>query len=157
MSTVKIIQVNEDISLKDPSTAVQKSSGQLSKELLISVKSGGDDALKNILKNLTGCSLHHFAVTKDEIEEAYSQVSAEMVEIIKEAAENIRIFHEKQLRTFMDDNGRKWHDSWQKITPLDSVGVYVPGGTAAYPSSVLMNVIPAKVAGVEANCHGITA
>jgi histidinol dehydrogenase len=72
-----------------------------------------------------------------------------MVDIIKEAAENIRSFHEKQLRNSWIQTEQNGTILGQKVTPLDSVGVYVPGGTAAYPSSVLMNVIPAQVAGVE--------
>ena len=88
-------------------------------------------------------------VREDEIKEAYSQVDPELIEVMKRSIANIRSFHEKQL-----------HNSWfttredgvilgQRITPLESVGVYVPGGKAAYPSSVLMNIIPAKTAGVK--------
>ena len=72
-----------------------------------------------------------------------------MVDIIKEAADNIRSFHEKQLRNSWITTEENGTILGQKVTPLDSVGVYVPGGTAAYPSSVLMNVVPAQVAGVE--------
>ena len=88
-------------------------------------------------------------VSTEEVEEAYKHVSEEMVSIIKEAAANIRSFHEKQLRNTWITTEQNGTILGQKVTPLDSVGVYVPGGTAAYPSSVLMNVVPAQVAGVE--------
>jgi histidinol dehydrogenase len=87
-------------------------------------------------------------VSEAEVEAAYQELDCDLVEIIREAAENIRFFHEKQKReswiTYKEDGTMLG----QKITPLDAVGVYVPGGTAAYPSSVLMNVIPAQTAGV---------
>lgn len=81
--------------------------------------------------------------------EAYGDIDKEMVLIMQEAAENIRSYHQKQLRSSWMTTEENGTILGQKITPLDSVGVYVPGGTAAYPSSVLMNVMPAKVAGVE--------
>ena len=109
----------------------------------------GTRLLKRTQKNLIVFILSSLAVTTAELEEAYNEVSVEMVDIIKEAAENIRSFHEKQLRNSWIQTEQNGTILGQKVTPLDSVGVYVPGGTAAYPSSVLMNVIPAQVAGVE--------
>ena len=87
-------------------------------------------------------------VTEEEIEEAYKLVPEDVVGYIREAAENIRNYHSRQVRQSWITTEADGTILGQKITPLDAVGVYVPGGTAAYPSSVLMNVIPAQVAGV---------
>ena len=88
-------------------------------------------------------------VTEDEIAEAYEKLPARTVEVIRKAIVNIRAYHEKQRRNSWFDAQPDGTILGQKITPIASVGVYVPGGKAAYPSSVLMNVLPAKVAGVE--------
>ena len=88
-------------------------------------------------------------VTDDEIKEAYEQVDPKLLDVMRKALVNIRAYHEKQKRYSWFDSGKEGVLLGQKITPLSSVGVYVPGGKAAYPSSVLMNVVPAKVAGVE--------
>ena len=88
-------------------------------------------------------------VTKEELEEAYTQVDPELIEVIRKALVNIRSYHEKQKRTSWFDSKEDGTLLGQKITPLARVGVYVPGGKAVYPSSVLMNVMPAKVAGVD--------
>ena len=87
-------------------------------------------------------------VTKEELEEAYTQVDPELIEVIRKALVNIRSYHEKQKRTSWFDSKEDGTLLGQKITPLARVGVYVPGGKAVYPSSVLMNIVPAKVAGV---------
>lgn len=87
-------------------------------------------------------------VTRAEIEEAYTKLDADLIEVIKQSAENIRTFHMKQLRNSWFDSKEDGTILGMKITPIEKAGVYVPGGKAAYPSSVLMNVIPAKVAGV---------
>lgn len=87
-------------------------------------------------------------VTREEIDAAYGQMDPELVEVIRRSAANIRAFHEKQLRNSWFDAREDGTILGMKITPIGRVGVYVPGGKAAYPSSVLMNVIPAKVAGV---------
>ena len=88
-------------------------------------------------------------VTRQEIDEAYKALDDDFVEVIKKSAENIRIFHEKQKRNTWIDTNEDGSILGQRIIPIEISGVYVPGGKAAYPSSVLMNVIPAKVAGVE--------
>ena len=88
-------------------------------------------------------------VTREEIDEAYTLMDAKLVEVIKKAAENIRAFHMKQLRNSWFDAKEDGTILGMKITPIEKAGVYVPGGKAAYPSSVLMNVIPASVAGVK--------
>ncbi len=87
-------------------------------------------------------------VTEEEIEKALTEVEPEFLEVLKKSAENIRSFHEKQLRLSWFDPKDDGTILGQKFTPIETVGVYVPGGKAAYPSSLLMNVIPAKVAGV---------
>lgn len=146
---MKIIQVNDQISIKrsvDSGTAEQRN---IVKAIIATVKSEGDQALKAYTEKFDRVSLSSLLVTEAEINKAYQLVSEEIIEIIKEAAQNIRSFHEKQLRNSWMTTNKNGTILGQKITPLDSVGVYVPGGTAAYPSSVLMNVIPAQVAGVE--------
>lgn len=146
---MKIQSVTEELSLKrsvDSGTEEQRTAVR---QIIEAVRSEKDAAVKRYTKQFDGAELHELRVTQEEIEEAYREFPADMTEIIKEAADNIFAFHEKQLRqtwTYTDDNGTMLG---QKMTPLDSAGVYVPGGTAAYPSSVLMNVMPARVAGVE--------
>nr|WP_246625183.1 histidinol dehydrogenase [Fictibacillus nanhaiensis] len=118
-------------------------------EILKSVKQEGDKALLHYTKKFDGVSLDDLEVTQEEIDDAVSALDQEMLDIITEAAANIREYHEKQKRQswfFTREDGTLLG---QKVTPLERVGVYVPGGTAAYPSSVLMGVIPAAVAGVE--------
>ncbi|MBP3813134.1 MAG: histidinol dehydrogenase, partial [Butyrivibrio sp.] len=88
-------------------------------------------------------------ITDDEIKEAYEALDPEFIEVMKKSAENIRVFHEKQKRNTWIDTREDGSILGQRILPIEISGVYVPGGTAAYPSSVLMNVVPAKVAGVE--------
>lgn len=88
-------------------------------------------------------------MTEDEKTKAYERLDPEMIQIIKTAIRNIRTYHERQLTSSWFYHQKDGSMLGQKVTPLDAVGVYVPGGTAAYPSSVLMNVIPALVAGVE--------
>ncbi len=96
-----------------------------------------------------GLNEENIKVTRAEIEEAYTKLDAKLIEVIKASAENIRAFHTKQLRNSWFDSKPDGTILGMKITPIEKAGVYVPGGKAAYPSSVLMNVIPAKVAGVD--------
>jgi len=146
---VKIITVNKGISIKRSVDSGTEEQRKIVKDIIENVKNNGDEALKAYTEKFDRVMLSELAVTEAEIEEAYSQVSEDIIEIIKEAAQNIRSFHEKQLRNSWITTEKNGTVLGQKITPLDSVGVYVPGGTAAYPSSVLMNVVPAQVAGVE--------
>lgn len=88
-------------------------------------------------------------VTREEIDEAYTKLDAGLIEVIRKSADNIRAFHSKQLRNSWFDSKEDGTILGMKITPIERAGVYVPGGKAAYPSSVLMNVIPARVAGVK--------
>ena len=120
-------------------------------EILNEVKEKGDEALFAFTKKFdkADISAENIVVTKEEIEEAYSVVEDSLIEVMKKSLANIREFHEKQLRNSWIETREDGVILGQRITPLESVGVYVPGGKAAYPSSVLMNIIPAKVAGVE--------
>ncbi|MBO5484096.1 MAG: histidinol dehydrogenase [Lachnospiraceae bacterium] len=120
-------------------------------EILDTVKKKKDEALFEYTKKFDGADItpENIRVTKEEIEEAYTQVDPSLVEVIRKALVNIRSYHEKQIRYSWFDSKPDGTLLGQKITPLERVGVYVPGGKAVYPSSVLMNVLPAKVAGVE--------
>ena len=119
--------------------------------ILERVKTEKDQALFDYTEQFDGAKLNKdtIAVTEEEIETAYEQVDASLIEIIQKAKENIRIYHEKQKQYSWFDSKPDGTMLGQKVTALQRVGVYVPGGKAVYPSSVLMNVIPAKVAGVE--------
>ena len=120
-------------------------------EIIETVKKGGDEALFSYTEKFDHCKMDaaHIHVTREEIDEAYQKVDADFVEVMKKSAANIRVFHEKQLRNSWFDPKPDGTILGMKILPIAIAGVYVPGGKAAYPSSVLMNVLPAKVAGVE--------
>ena len=120
-------------------------------EIIETVKKGGDEALFSYTEKFDNCKMYaaHIRVTREEIDEAYQKVDADFVEVMKKSAANIRAFHEKQLRNSWFDPKPDGTILGMKILPIAIAGVYVPGGKAAYPSSVLMNVLPAKVAGVE--------
>ncbi len=119
-------------------------------EIIRRVKEERDKAVFEYTLNFDKFALtsQNIKVTREEIEEAYSKLDAELIEVIKQSAENIRSFHTKQLRNSWFDSKEDGTILGMKITPIAKAGVYVPGGKAAYPSSVLMNVVPAKVAGV---------
>ena len=120
-------------------------------EILSAVRERGDEALFEFTRKFDGAVIDsgNVRVTEKEIEEAYRLVDEGLVEIIRKALVNIRVYHEKQKQYSWFDSKPDGTMLGQKVTPIFKVGVYVPGGKAAYPSSVLMNVIPAKVAGVE--------
>lgn len=120
-------------------------------EIIAKVKSEGDTALFEYTLKFDKFVLNteNIRVTREEIEEAYGKLDSALVEVIRKSAENIRSFHMKQLRNSWFDAKEDGTILGMKITPIAKAGVYVPGGKAAYPSSVLMNVIPAKVAGVS--------
>lgn len=117
-------------------------------EIIKNVRENGDKALFEYTERFDKAKLSSLAVTKEEIDEAFSLVEPEFIEIIKKAAENIRKFHEKQVRNSFIINDSDGIVIGQKVIPVDRAGLYVPGGTAAYPSTVLMDSIPAKIAGV---------
>lgn len=120
-------------------------------EILNDVRKKGDEALFAYTKKFDHADIRkeNIRVTEEEIKKAYSLVDGSLIEVMKKSIENIRDFHKKQLRNTWIETREDGVILGQRITPLESVGVYVPGGKAAYPSSVLMNIIPAKVAGVE--------
>lgn len=120
-------------------------------EILAKVKAEGDSALFEYTKNFDKADINagNIIATQEEIDEAYSQVDDELLAVIRKALVNIRDYHAKQKQYSWFDSKPDGTILGQKVTPLSRVGVYVPGGKAAYPSSVLMNVMPAKVAGVE--------
>lgn len=120
-------------------------------QIIATVKEGKNQALFDYTERFDHCRLtaETVQVCEAEIRAAYEKVDKELIRVMKRAKENIRAYHEKQVRNSWFDAKEDGTILGQKITPLDRVGVYVPGGKAAYPSSVLMNIIPAKVAGVR--------
>lgn len=121
-------------------------------EILANVRANGDTAVFNYTKEFDKADINEFnvKVTESEIQAAYEKLNDdELIEVMKKSLANIKDFHEKQLRDSWYDEKSDGSILGQRITPIEKVGVYVPGGKAAYPSSVLMNVIPAKVAGVS--------
>ncbi len=115
------------------------------------VKENGDKAVFSYTKQFDKFDLNalNIRVTREEIAKAYEEIEDALIAVYKKSAENIRVFHEKQLRNSWFDTKPDGTILGQRMTPIERAGVYVPGGKAAYPSSVLMNIIPAKVAGVE--------
>ena len=116
-------------------------------DIIENVKKNGDKALFEYSAKFDKAELSALEVTKEEIDEAFGSVEPEFIEIIKEAAENIRAFHSRQKRNSFIINEKDGVVTGQKVMPIEKVGLYVPGGTAAYPSTVLMDSVPAKIAG----------
>jgi histidinol dehydrogenase len=153
---MKILNLNDSVkkdilnALKTRSHSGNDDFTKTVSDIIENVKANGDKAVFEYTKKFDGASVDkdNFIVSKEEIEEAYSLVSDRLCEIIRKSIANIKSFHEKQLRQswFSTENGIILG---QRVLPLETVGLYVPGGKAAYPSSVLMNVVPAKVAGVK--------
>lgn len=119
-------------------------------EIVQNVKQNGDQALFDYTMKFDHFALNaeNIVVTKEEIEEAYSLIDPKLIEVMKKSIANVKSYHEKQVRNSWFDAKEDGTILGQKFTPLEKVGVYVPGGKAAYPSSVIMNVVTAKVAGV---------
>lgn len=116
-------------------------------EIIKNVRENGDKALYEYCEKFDGAKLETLQVTKEEIEEAVNNTEPKFLEILQKAAKNIRKFHERQVRNSFIINDEDGIVIGQKIIPVDRAGLYVPGGTAAYPSTVLMDAIPAKIAG----------
>lgn len=116
--------------------------------ILQAVQERGDEALKEFTAIFDGPFLDSFLVTEEEIDAAVAAVGSDFMAVLEEAAANIRTYHERQIETTWMDTFRPGVRLGAKFTPIQRVGVYVPGGTAAYPSTVLMDIIPAHVAGV---------
>ena len=122
---------------------------QIVADIIADVRARGDEALFHYCKTLDRAELTCLEVSPEEIAEALTLVEPEFLDILREAAENIRAFHEKQVRNSFIINEKDGVVIGQKIIPMEKAGLYVPGGTAAYPSTVLMDSIPAKIAGCK--------
>ena len=118
-------------------------------DIIDDVRRNGDSALFKYSEKFDKVKLDSLEVTREEIDEALEKTEERFIEILKKAAANIRKFHEKQMRSSFIINDERGIITGQKIIPLDRAGLYVPGGTAAYPSTVLMDTIPAKIAGCK--------
>lgn len=116
-------------------------------DILADVKSRGDEAVLDYTRRFDGVSLETMAVSRQEMEEAMASVEPEFLQVLSQAAQNIRAFHSRQVRNSFVLADQPGVVLGQKVTPIEKVGIYVPGGTAAYPSTVLMDTIPAKIAG----------
>ncbi len=116
-------------------------------DIIKNVRENGDKALFEYCEKFDGAKLTSLLVTKEEIDEAFNIVEPEFIKVLEKAAVNIRKFHEKQVRNSFIINDENGILMGQKVIPVDRAGLYVPGGTAAYPSTVLMDSIPAKIAG----------
>lgn len=154
---MKIVNLNEetksnilnDLLKRSPNNYTQFE--QTVADIVKKVQNNGDKAVFEYTKTFDKWDINenNIRVSKEEIEFAYTQVEDTLLSTLKEAAENIRIFHEKQVRESWITTKPDGSILGQKVTPIERVGCYAPGGKAFYPSSVLMNIIPAKVAGVE--------
>jgi len=120
---------------------------QIVADIIANVRLGGDKAVFNYNLKFDKAELTSLLVSQEEIDEAFASVEPEFLTILEQAAENIRAFHSKQVRNSFVIADKPGIVLGQKVTPIEKVGVYVPGGTAAYPSTVLMDTIPAKIAG----------
>ncbi len=118
-------------------------------EIIENVRENGDKALIEYSLKFDKAELTSLEVTEEEINEAFEAVEPEFLDILRSAAENITAFHKRQVRNSFIINDKEGVVTGQKVTPIEKVGLYVPGGTAAYPSTVLMDSIPAKIAGCE--------
>ena len=123
--------------------------GGIVSEIINNVKTNGDKALSEYLEKFDKVKLTDFKVSEEEITSAINKVEPEFLEILKEAESNIRAFHEKQVRQGFMMTAKNGVILGQRVVPIEKVGIYVPGGTAAYPSTVLMDAVPAKIAGVS--------
>ena len=121
-------------------------------DIIDNVRKNGDKALFEYCEKFDKASLTSLEVTEEEIEEAFTLVEPRFIEVLKKAAKNIEEFHKKQVRNSFVLNETEGVVTGQKVTPIEKVGLYVPGGTAAYPSTVLMDSIPAKIAGCRYIC-----
>ncbi len=116
-------------------------------QIIARVRAEGDEALFAYTRQFDGAALTSLAVTREEVEQALATVEPHFLDVLRRAAQNIRAFHERQVRNSFILNEQNGVVIGQKIIPVDRAGLYVPGGTAAYPSTVLMDAIPAKIAG----------
>ncbi len=153
---MKIVKLTNDTKQNLLATLLKRSTndyGDYEKvvaEIIEAVKERKEEAVFEYSLKFDKCNItrENFKVTKEEIEAAYQELDAHFIQVMKDSAANIRDYHEKQKRNSWFDAKPDGTILGQKITPMQNVGVYVPGGKAAYPSTTLMNVVPAKVAGV---------
>ncbi len=138
-----------DLLKRDPNN--YDSYGAVVQEIVNEVKEKKDSAVFAYTKKFDGAEVNasNIRVTEEEIQEAMKEVEPGLLEVMKKAMKNIRDYHQMQIQHSWFDSKPDGSILGQKVTALESVGVYVPGGKAAYPSSVLMNIIPAEVAGVK--------
>ena len=139
--TIETIVARKQSETKDVSTVVA--------QIIARVQQQGDQALFQLIEEIDQVTLSSLTVSLEEVETAVQAVSPELIEVMEQAKENILAFHQKQVQqgfVLTKENGVVMG---QRVLPLAKVGVYVPGGTAAYPSTVLMDVLPAKIAGVK--------
>ncbi len=146
---MKIVSLAKSISLRRPLEMGNMEQLKTVRGVLADVQSRGDEAIAEYSEKWDGVKLEEFRVSQDEIKNAKEHFDAVLFNDLTEAAANIRLFHEQQKRSSYEVDVSHGSFIGQRINPLDAVGLYVPGGSAAYPSSVLMNVIPAQVAGVK--------
>ena len=152
---LNLVEVNESNKqklineLKDRCEETKQNVVESVENILSKVRAEGDKALFDFTKNFDKVELTKLEVSKEEIAECFEKVEENFIEALKESKLNIEAYHEKQKANGFLMTKDKGIYLGQRVLPLERVGVYVPGGTAAYPSSVLMNVIPAKVAGVD--------
>ena len=154
---MKVLKLNSESKKELLAELIKRSPEQMQgfesdvKEILKNVKENKDEALFYYTKKFDKFELNeeNIKVTEKEIEEAYAKIDPALLDVIRKAKENIRDFHEKQKLNSWFTTTDKGTFLGQKITPMERAGVYVPGGKAVYPSSVLMNIIPAKTAGVR--------
>ena len=118
-------------------------------DILADVKENGDEALRRYNLKFDHADTPELEVSQEEMEEAYERIDPELARVLKEARDNIRAFHQHQVRQDFLIHDKEGAVMGQIINPIEKVGIYVPGGTAAYPSTVLMNAVPAKIAGVK--------
>lgn len=153
---MRIVKLTNDIKQNLLENLLKRSTNDYSEyekvvtDIIASVKERKEEAIFEYSLKFDHCVItkENFSVTKEEIAAAYQELDAHFIQVMRDSAENIRAYHEKQKRNSWFDTKEDGTILGQKITPMQRVGVYVPGGKAAYPSTTLMNVIPAKVAGV---------
>lgn len=145
---IKILKYGDEPNSKIFARSVPKTDVEgIVAEIIANVRANGDKALYEYSKKFDKADLSSLLVSREEIDEAVRLVEPEFLEILKKAAKNIYNFHSKQVRNSFIINNENGIVTGQKVIPIDRAGLYVPGGTAAYPSTVLMDSIPAKIAG----------
>lgn len=142
-------QLLKQVAIRTNAVANREAVEQSVREIISNVIKDGDQAVKMYEKNFDNVDLDNLKVTQSAIDDAYEQTDDKVIQALKMAKANITSFHKMEVEDSFIDAKKKGVIRGEKIAPLAAVGLYVPGGTAAYPSSILMNVIPAKIAGVQ--------